>query len=457
MTARVLVVDDLRPNIKLLEVRLTAEYFDVRTATNGPDALAICERGDCDVVLLDVMMPGMDGFEVCRRLKASPNTAHLPVVMVTALDQPSDRLKGLEAGADDFLTKPVNEVALLARVKSLVRLKMLTDELRSRAAASRDVGIVDPNATALSENGLGGRILLVDDRQTSFERLADSLAQVHHVDVEIDPQQALLRAPDGNYDLVMVSLSLADFDGLRLCSQLRALERTRKVPLLIIASMDDDQRVLRGLEIGVNDYLVRPVDRNEMLARVRTQIRRKRYVDSLGQALTQSVAAAIVDPLTGLNNRRYMQSHLTQLIAQGAERGTPFSLMILDIDHFKSVNDSWGHDAGDEVLKEFATRVRKAIRGIDMPCRAGGEEFVILLPDTELHIAELVAERIRQKVERKPFPIYAGMRSIGLTVSIGVAGFRTGNATPEALLKRADEALYKAKRAGRNKVVADAA
>ncbi|MCA3585646.1 MAG: PleD family two-component system response regulator [Methylocystis sp.] len=457
MTARILVVDDLLPNIKLLEIRLNAEYFDVLAATSGPEAIAICERGDCDVVLLDVMMPGMDGFEVCRRLKASTVTAHLPVVMVTALDQPSDRLKGLEAGADDFLTKPVNEVALLARVKSLVRLKMLTDELRSRAAVSRDVGLVDPNATALSESGLGGRILLVDDQPSSSERLAASLAQNHQVDAETDPQQALFRAPDGDYDLIIVSLALAHFDGLRLCSQLRALERTRKVPLLIIASMGDDQRVLRGLEIGVNDYLVRPVDRNEMLARVRTQIRRKRFIDGLDEALMQSVAAAIVDQLTGLNNRRFMQSHLAQLINQGASHGTPFSLMILDIDHFKSVNDSWGHDAGDEVLKEFAARVRKAIRGIDMPCRVGGEEFVILLPDTEQHVAQIIAERIRQKVERQPFPIHGGKRSIPVTVSIGVAGARAGRTTSDALLKRADEALYRAKRDGRNKVVADAA
>jgi two-component system cell cycle response regulator len=457
MTARVLVVDDLAPNIKLLEVRLTAEYFDVRTATNGPDAIDICERGDCDIVLLDVMMPGMDGFEVCRRLKASSNTAHLPVVMVTALDQPADRLKGLEAGADDFLTKPVNEVALLARVKSLVRLKTLTDELRSRAAASRDVGVADPDAAALADNGLGGRILLVDDRATSYERLVASLSQLHQVEVEINPQQALMRAPEGRYDLVMVSLGLTGFDGLRLCSQLRTLERTRKVPILIIADLDDEARVLRGLEIGVNDYLVRPVDRNEMLARVRTQIRRKRYIDSLGHALTQSVAAAIVDPLTGLHNRRYMQSHLTQLINASAAQGTPFALMILDVDHFKSVNDSWGHDAGDEVLKEFAVRVRRSIRGVDMPCRAGGEEFVVLMPDTEPEVAHLVAERIRQRIEKTPFPVYGGKRGISVTVSIGVSAHRAGHTTADALLKRADEALYRAKREGRNRVVAAAA
>ncbi len=457
MTARVLVVDDLLPNIKLLEVRLTSEYFDVRTATNGTDAVAICERGDCDIVLLDVMMPGMDGFEVCKHLKSSPLTAHLPVVMVTALDQPADRLKGLEAGADDFLTKPVNEVALLARVKSLVRLKMLTDELRTRASASRDVGITDPNTAALSDTGLGGKILIVDDRQTSYERLANSLGQVHNVEIETNPQQAMLRAPEGNFDLVIVSLGLDNFDGLRLCSQLRTMERTRKVPLLIIADLDDEQRILRGLEIGVNDYLMRPVDRNEMLARVRTQVRRKRYIDSLGNAVTLSMEAAVVDTLTGLHNRRYMQSHLTQLINEGVSTGTAFSLMILDIDHFKQVNDTWGHDAGDEVLKEFSARIRKAIRGIDMACRSGGEEFVVLMPETEPHVAQIVAERIRMRVERQPFPIYGGKKLISVTVSVGVSGFRSGHTTADALLKRADEALYRAKRDGRNRVIADAA
>jgi two-component system, cell cycle response regulator len=457
MTARVLVVDDLLPNIKLLEVRLTAEYFDVRTATNGTDAVAICERGDCDIVLLDVMMPGMDGFEVCRHLKNSPLTAHLPVVMVTALDQPADRLKGLEAGADDFLTKPVNEVALLARVKSLVRLKMLTDELRTRASATRDVGISDPNAAALADTGLGGKILIVDDRAASYERLAHSLGQVHNVEIETNPQQAMLRAPEGNFDLIIVSLGLDNFDGLRLCSQIRTMERTRKVPLLIIADLDDEQRILRGLEIGVNDYLTRPVDRNEMLARVRTQVRRKRYIDSLGNAVTQSMEAAIVDTLTGLHNRRYMQSHLTQLINEGASSGTSFSLMILDIDHFKQVNDTWGHDAGDEVLKEFSARIRKAIRGVDMPCRSGGEEFVVLMPETEPQVAQLVAERIRMRVERQPFPIYGGKKSISVTVSVGVSGYRSGHTTADALMKRADEALYRAKRDGRNRVIADAA
>jgi len=164
MTARVLVVDDLLPNIKLLEARLTAEYFDVITATNGFEALELCRAGSCDIVLLDVMMPGMDGFEVCRRLKADAATMHLPVVMVTALDQPADRVRGLSVGADDFLTKPVDEIALIARVRSLARLKMTIDELRARAATSGHLGLRDAADLSRTDTGERGRILLVDDR-----------------------------------------------------------------------------------------------------------------------------------------------------------------------------------------------------------------------------------------------------------------------------------------------------
>src|SRR5690242_16650871 len=130
------------------------------------------------------MMPDMDGFEVCRRLKSNPLTHHLPVVMVTALDQPSDRVKGLEAGADDFLTKPVSDVALIARVRSLSRLKLMTDELRMRALTSRDIGIESPEREAVAETGRGGRVLLIDDRAASAERIAAMLSEVHTAEIE---------------------------------------------------------------------------------------------------------------------------------------------------------------------------------------------------------------------------------------------------------------------------------
>src|SRR3990170_3396170 len=204
MTARVLVVDDVPANVRLLEARLSAEYFDVTTAHSGAEALAACERAECDIVLLDVMMPDMDGFEVCRRLKNNPATHHIPVVMVTALDQPSDRVTGLQAGADDFLTKPVSDVALIARVRSLTRLKMMTDELRMRAVTSREIGIQNPELEAVTETGRNGRILVVDDRKVSFERLVMMLEGDNQVDVESDPNGALFRAAEGSYELLIV-------------------------------------------------------------------------------------------------------------------------------------------------------------------------------------------------------------------------------------------------------------
>jgi two-component system cell cycle response regulator len=456
MTARVLVVDDVPANVKLLEARLSAEYFDVLTAMCGEEALAICERAECDIVLLDVMMPDMDGFEVCHRLKSNPTTHHLPVVMVTALDQPSDRVKGLQAGADDFLTKPVSDVALIARVRSLSRLKLMTDELRMRAVTSRDIGIESPEREAVAEAGRNGRILIVDDRVSSYEPLSAMLAGEHSPEVEPDPNAALFRAAEGNYDLMIVSLGLHNFDGLRLCSQVRSLDRTRNVPILAIADADNNARLIRGLEIGVNDYLARPIDKNELLARVRTQIRRKRYTERLRDNVQLSIEMAITDALTGLYNRRYMESHLGLLVEQAASRSKPLTVLVLEIDYFKSINDGHGHDAGDDVLREFAIRIRKSIRGIDLACRYGGEEFVVVMPETDLAVATMVAERLRRRIASEPFPIQQGSRTIEVTISIGISALG-GDDNAASLLKRADQALYRAKRDGRNRVVPDAA
>lgn len=453
MTARVLIVDDLLPNVKLLEARLSAEYFEVVAADNGFEALKICGEGRCDIVLLDVMMPGMDGFEVCRRLKSDPTTMHLPVVMVTALDQPADRVRGLECGADDFLTKPVDEMALIARVRSLTRLKIMLDELRTRAHTSANLGLTsrEPN------DGERGRILLVEDRPSSADRIVGALRANHDVDIEDYPQEAMFRAAENNYELVIVSLNLVGFDALRLCSQLRSLESTRSIPILLLADIEDRPRVLRGLDIGVNDYIVRPIDRNELVARVRTQLRRKRYAESLRENVQAAIELAVVDALTGLNNRRFLETHLAHAMDQAAHKGQPLSLMILDIDHFKSVNDTYGHDAGDEVLKTFAQRIKHVLRGADLVCRLGGEEFVVVMPDTTLAVAERIAERVRAAVEGDEFPIdEAVSRRIPVTTSIGLAE-RGADANADALMRRADKALYASKSSGRNRVTAAAA
>jgi two-component system cell cycle response regulator len=457
MTARVLVVDDIPANVKLLDARLSAEYFDVITAMSGEEALAICERAECDLVLLDVMMPDMDGFEVCRRLKTNPATHHIPVVMVTALDQPSDRVRGLEAGADDFLTKPIPDLALIARVRSLARLKMVTDELRMRVVTSHEIGIESPEREAVADTGRNGRVFLVDDRPGSNERIAAVLAEEQTVEVEPDPNEALFRAAEGNYDLIIVSLGLENFDALRLCSQIRSLDRTRNIPILAVSEPDNNARMVRGLEIGVNDYLMRPIDKNELLARARSQIRKRRYSERLRDNVQASIEMAITDALTGLFNRRYMESHLATLIEQATARGKPLTALVIDIDYFKAVNDTHGHDAGDDVLREFALRIKRSIRGIDLACRYGGEEFVVVMPETDMAVAAMVAERLRRRIAADPFAIQQGTRSIPVTISIGIAALRGKEDNAAGILKRADQALYRAKSDGRNRVVPDAA
>ena len=457
MSARILVVDDVPANVKLLEARLSAEYFDVMTAASGTEALAICHRAECDIILLDVMMPDMDGFEVCRRLKRDPATAHIPVVMITALDQVSDRVRGLEAGADDFLTKPVNDLQLMTRVKSLVRLKTLTDELRLRASTTRNIGIEELLSRTFNAEETTPKVLLIDERESSSERVCKILGRTAEIDVAADPHAGFFQAAENPYECVLVSTAFADFDPLRLCSQLRSLDRTRFLPIILLADEGEEERIIRGLELGINDYLTRPIDPHELTARLRTQVRRKRYNDQLRASVTQTIEMAVTDGLTGLHNRRYLDSHLQTLFERAVARRRPLSVMITDLDRFKSINDTHGHDGGDDVLREFARRLRKNVRGIDLACRFGGEEFVVVMPDTEGHVAEKVAERIRAEIAREPFAIGHDGKTVEVTVSVGVSSMLKGLDSVEAMMKRADLALYEAKSGGRNRVVAKAA
>jgi two-component system cell cycle response regulator len=454
MTARVLVVDDLEPNVKLLEAKLRAEYFDVIGAFSGKEAVERSVKDQPDIILLDVMMPGMDGFEACRIIKSTAETAHIPIIMVTALDQQADRVAGLKAGADDFLTKPVEDVALFARVRSLSRLKMMTDELRMRYATGKSLGVVGAIDVTGSE-GEKARIFLIDDQAEQVERLRALLSETHEVSVESDPEIATARAKSGDFDLVIINMSIEKADPLRLCSSIRSFEETRLTPLLAIVRQGDTRRLVRALDIGVNDYLARPVDKNELIARVATQIRRKRYIDQLRSTFEASLEMAVTDQLTGLYNRRYLASHLTGMFDRAFWTGRPLSLMILDIDHFKSINDTHGHDIGDKVIQEIAGRIRNSVRGIDLACRYGGEEFLVAMPDTDRVVAGVVAERLRQEIAAHRVTLNGGRDEISVTVSIGISSTEEGSKddTGQKLIKRADEALYAAKTGGRNRVI----
>lgn len=457
MTARVLVVDDLEPNVKLLEAKLRAEYFDVLGAFSGQEAVDKATSEQPDIILLDVMMPGMDGFEACRRIKANPETTHIPIVMVTALDQQADRVAGLEAGADDFLTKPVEDLALFARVRSLTRLKMMTDELRARYATGKGLGVVDN--IDIEKEAADARIFLIDDNEEQIERLQRTLGDNYALSHEMDPEVALGRARSGEFDLIIVNMSLEAMDPLRLCSSIRSFDETRLTPILSVVRQGDTRKLVRALDIGVNDYLTRPVDKNELIARVTTQLRRKYYVDQLRSSFQASLEMAVTDQLTGLYNRRYLASHLTAMFDRAFWTGRPLAVMVLDIDHFKKINDTHGHDVGDKVIQEFAERITRSVRGIDLACRYGGEEFLIAMPDTDSSFAAVVAERLREEIATVKFVVNGARDELNVTVSIGIASTVNGpeDDTAQKLIKRADQALYEAKNGGRNKVINRAA
>ena len=451
MSARVLVVDDILPNVKLLEAKLTSEDYEVLTATSGQEALDSVERDSPDLVLLDVMMPGMDGFEVCKKIKDNPALAHIPVVMVTALTDSADRVRGLEAGADDFLSKPVNDTALMARVRSLVRLKMAVDEWRMRENTASQLGIVENKASVMSEPVEHAHILVIEDQDFESDKIVDTLKIDHGHSIVCETGiKAMEEISKHDLELIVVSLNLKDEDGLRLCSHLKSNERTRSVPILMISNEDDMDRIAHGLEIGAHDYILRPIDRNELLARARTQIRRRRFQDRLRTNYETSMTQAVTDSLTGLYNRRYLDTHLQKLLEKNKESKKDLCVLLLDIDHFKEVNDNYGHGVGDDVLRTFAHRLKDSLRSFDLVARLGGEEFVAILPDTSMEMSQIIAERLRTSISRVPIKCAAPDGEITITTSIGGALITHGDHTVTSVLERADKMLYDAKHGGRN-------
>jgi two-component system cell cycle response regulator len=375
------------------------------------------------------------------------------VVICTTLDDRVSRVRGLQAGAEDFITKPIDDVHLLARVKSLLSLKVVTDELRAREASGRKLGVIgeDVGPDQVAQHRLmSGHVLLVDDNATQIKRIRASLGIEH--DVSVLGEQKSDSAPD----LVVVSVNAKAFDGFRVIARMRSGEPTRHLPILAVVDPDDRQRALRALELGAHDIIVRPVDEEEIVARARTLMRRKRYMDALRARLDQSLELAITDQLTGLYNRRFIDAQLGPMVQRAQCGGDGVAVTLVDIDHFKRINDTYGHDVGDVVLREFAARLASNLRPSDFACRMGGEEFVVIMPRTAGDVACLAAERLRRHICAAPFNV-RGVGELSVTFSAGVAATEPGDDSADALLKRADEALYSAKASGRNRVASRSA
>ncbi len=443
MTARILVVDDIPANLRLLEAKLQSEYYEVASAQGGAEALRTALAWSPDIILLDVMMPGMDGFETCRRLKADPELTHIPVVMVTALVSPAERVRGLEAGADDFLSKPVDDATLFARLRALLRVKQVQDAWRLRAAMARELGFAPPPEPPHSV--VGARAVLLGDSGDE-EVLAAGALTMEGIEVQsvADSDEALAVLSEGGFDLAVICLPDDGAEALRLASRLRAQAATREVPVVIAARPEHRATLLRGLELGANDHILVPIDAQELRARARNQIRRRRYQERLRADVDRSLEMAVTDPLTGLRNRRYILRHLEGLLANHA-----VAVLLLDLDRFKPINDTHGHGAGDAVLREVALRLRAVLRASDAVARWGGEEFLVVLNGAPPEYALLIGERLREAVAE---PVsWAGGAVLHCTCSAGIAIVPKGSSA-EAAIAAADEALYEAKTEGRNRV-----
>ncbi len=448
MTAKILIVDDVAANTRLLNAKLKAEYYQVIAVSDGLAAIRQANLWQPDLILLDVMMPGMDGFECCRQLKSGVDTRHIPIIMVTALGEVSERVSGLEAGADDFLTKPVDHATLMIRVRSLVRMKRVLDEWRARSNTAFAFG-VDQHDIDLT-NDSNCRILVIDD---SFDNpdvigrlLGHSRTTFAASQAEIDRAMTMIE----EQDLVLFNLMTECVDSLELISQIRSEPRTQRLPILAMSdARSDPNRLAAAFDLGVSDWISCPIQAEELAVRCRNLLKRKLYQDRLQDHIDEAIKAIALDPLTGLYNRRYLNKHIRTLLAEQEEAG--LSLLMIDIDHFKRINDRFGHTFGDVVIRSVASVLLSNTRAFDTVSRYGGEEFVILLPGANVAEATQIAERLIHEVRslNEKIETYS---DVGLTISIGISSNFTAKQSADELFDAADKALYKAKLSGRNRL-----
>ncbi len=451
MTGKILIVDDAKANRMILHALLERDYYTVFEAEDGIEAIEIAREKSPDLILLDYMMPRLNGLETCKRLKANPQTMNTPVVMVTSSDRIEEKNATLAAGADDFLTKPINQEVLFARIRNLLRVKTLMDELHLRGETASEYGL--PQFRMEDFEKVEQKLLLIASTLQTGEEWKSALQPLgnFHIQICAKEEAALQMAETQNFDALVVAENLSDGGvGMRLIANLRAHWKNRDLTILFLAQSGTNAG-LRALELGSNDYMLEPFDPTELATRLRTQSRRIWLAKSLREQFNKQLRLSVIDPLTELHNRRYLDDYMPKLLNRAKRDQTKIALMILDLDHFKSINDDYGHDFGDAVLVEFARRARESLRAADLIVRFGGEEFVIITPGVTSEQARNISERLRKLVAGTPFETATG-EFAKVTTSVGVTMIEPGEDDLKAILKRADEALYLSKEKGRNQV-----
>lgn len=464
MPRKILIVDDLATNRIILKVKLHAACHDTLQASTGETAIQIARDEQPKLILLDMMLPDISGIEVCKRLRADPQTKHIPIVVITASFERESRLAALEAGANEFLTKPLNEVILLARIRSLLRAEETEAELRMRSETWGDFELAEEAPVFSMPARIG---LVAADTATA---IAWRTALAPHFEERLSvlsPNAALAATQTGQEpDLYMIAANLGAFGtGLGLLSDLRSREQGRHAAIALVVPNAAAETAAMALDLGANDLLTLPLDAEETAIRLKLHVERKRRADRLRQTVNHGLRLAVTDPLTGLYNRRYAMAHLERIADRAHDTRRNFAVLALDLDHFKRINDTYGHASGDAVLMSVADRLTRNLRPNDLVARIGGEEFLVVLPDISLGDAQATAQRLCQAIAMDPVALAEGKGQTRITVSVGLClgpvfkhDVSTERKRGEVALSCADEALLEAKMHGRNQVtVADAA
>ena len=450
MSGRILIVDDVATNRIVLKVKLATAHYETIQAAGGAEALALAREMRPDLVLLDVELPDMDGTEVCARLKAGPATGDIPVVMITAFRDPDRRLAALRAGAAEVLWKPVDELMLLARIRSLLRAHENAAQLGLRAETCRELGLAEPAAEFAGRS----TVALISDRvELALQWKRRLTAHMRDRLLILDRDAALTEKTGAAPDVFVIAAGFGrPGESLRLLSDLRSRPATRNSAICLMVGPQDHDIAAVALDLGVDDLIDASASPEEMALRLRGQADRKRDIERLRARVDDGLRLAVTDPLTGLYNRRYAMPQLARLAARAAQSGRPLAVMVLDLDRFKTVNDTLGHAAGDAVLVEIAARLRANLRGDDLLARIGGEEFLLAMPDAPLPAAQAAAERLRGIIADRPV-ILADGREVSITASVGLAlGDAPDGREIDALVEEADAALLASKSQGRNQV-----